>query len=45
MDSWSADGVPGVRIARLARYLPTVLNDYAPSAPLTARLLSGGALT
>ena len=35
-------GVPGVDLAALARYLPTVLADYDPAAGLGARLLAGG---
>jgi aminoglycoside phosphotransferase (APT) family kinase protein len=34
--------VPGIDIAGLDRYLPTVLADYDPTAGLTARLLAGG---
>ena len=34
--------VPGIDIAGLERYLPTVLADYDPAAGLTARLLAGG---
>jgi aminoglycoside phosphotransferase (APT) family kinase protein len=34
--------VPGLDIAGLERYLPTVLTDYDPAAGLTARLLTGG---
>ena len=35
-------GVPGIDLAALARYLPTVLDDYDPAAGLSARLLAGG---
>src|SRR5882724_2666229 len=35
-------GVPGIDLAALARYLPTVLDDYDPAAGLSARLLTGG---
>lgn len=34
--------LPGVDIAKLAEYLPTVLEDFDPAAGLTARLLAGG---
>ena len=34
--------VPGIDLAALARYLPTVLDDYDPAAGLSARLLAGG---
>jgi aminoglycoside phosphotransferase (APT) family kinase protein len=34
--------VPGIDLAVLARYLPTVLDDYDPAAGLSARLLAGG---
>ena len=36
------DGVPGIDLAALARYLPAVLDDYDPPAGLSARLLAGG---
>jgi aminoglycoside phosphotransferase (APT) family kinase protein len=42
MRSSPATDVPGVNVAALARYLPTVLDDYAPDLELTARLLAGG---
>ena len=35
-------GVPGIDLPALARYLPTVLDDYDPAAGLSARLLAGG---
>jgi aminoglycoside phosphotransferase (APT) family kinase protein len=38
----TAAGVPGIDLAALARYLPTVLDDYDPAAGLSARLLAGG---
>ena len=34
--------VPGIDIAGLERYLPSVLADYDPAAGLMARLLAGG---
>jgi aminoglycoside phosphotransferase (APT) family kinase protein len=34
--------VPGVDVARLASYLPTVLDDYDPAAELSVSLLAGG---
>lgn len=34
--------VPGIDMAGLERYLPTVLTDYDPAAGLTARLMAGG---
>jgi aminoglycoside phosphotransferase (APT) family kinase protein len=37
-----ATDVPGVNTARLAHYLPGVLDDYEPAAGLTVRLLTGG---
>jgi aminoglycoside phosphotransferase (APT) family kinase protein len=42
MRSSPATDVPGVNVAALARYLPAVLDDYAPDRELTARLLTGG---
>ncbi|MPZ24941.1 MAG: phosphotransferase [Micromonosporaceae bacterium] len=33
---------PGIDLARLAAYLPAVLDDYDPTAPLTAAPLAGG---
>ena len=41
MVSGPAD-VPGIDLAALARYLPTVLDDYDPAAGLSVRLLAGG---
>ena len=34
--------VPGIDLSHLARYLPTVLDDYDPAGGLTAALLTGG---
>jgi aminoglycoside phosphotransferase (APT) family kinase protein len=42
MDVAAHDRVPGIDLAALTRYLPTVLADYDPAARLTARLLAGG---
>jgi aminoglycoside phosphotransferase (APT) family kinase protein len=42
MRSSPATDVPGVNVAALAHYLPTVLADYDPDRKLTARLLAGG---
>jgi aminoglycoside phosphotransferase (APT) family kinase protein len=42
MRSSPATSVPGVDVTALARYLPTVLDDYDPGAELSARLLAGG---
>ena len=42
MASAPAGGVPGIDLAALARYLPTVLDDYDPVAGLSVRLLAGG---
>jgi aminoglycoside phosphotransferase (APT) family kinase protein len=38
----SRETVPGVDLAQLAPYLPTVLNDYDPRQELLVRLLPGG---
>jgi aminoglycoside phosphotransferase (APT) family kinase protein len=42
MRSHPVTGVPGINVRALARYLPTVLDDYDPGGELTARLLAGG---
>jgi aminoglycoside phosphotransferase (APT) family kinase protein len=38
----AADQVPGIDVAALQRYLPTVLDDYDPAAGVAVRLLAGG---
>jgi aminoglycoside phosphotransferase (APT) family kinase protein len=40
--SSQADQVPGLDLGKLARYLPSVLDDFDPAAGLSARLLAGG---
>jgi aminoglycoside phosphotransferase (APT) family kinase protein len=42
MRSHPVTEVPGIDVTALARYLPTVLDDYDPDSELEARLLAGG---